>query len=157
MIDVQRARYHDYFVQLGYIRWPIPICKLTSWFYRRAGRFREIEKMLAFFLWLCYDKNPPQKAKKFFTLFKKLWITGWNHEMQNSENVLISLRNVFTSPENASEKLRNEYSLENFKKIEFFWKKVLTNGVGRGIINKRSRERVKKAPRWRSRAKHFVN
>ena len=34
------------------------------------------EKMLAFFLRLCYDKNPPQKAKKFFTLFKKLWITG---------------------------------------------------------------------------------
>ena len=32
--------------------------------------------------------------------------------------------------------------MENLKKIENFWKKVLTKGIARGIINKRSRERV---------------
>ena len=57
----------------------------------------------------------------------------------------------------ASDKFQKEYKMKNLKKIEFFWKKVLTNRLLRGIINKRSRERVENRLDDSAKQKHFVN
>ena len=55
------------------------------------------------------------------------------------------------------EKFWNEYKVKNFKKNLIFLKKVLTNGMRRGIINKRSRERVENRLDDSAKQKHFVN
>ena len=86
---------------------------------------------------------------KVFTGFQKTvwfrWVSLKISTCKNGRKVPDLQRNVFKWRFFLAEKFRNEYETENFKKIWFFWKKVLTNERGRGMINKRSRERVKNA------------